>query len=180
MCRPKKVVMHSFIKHFLFFICFFLPNIVTAGPTPINIQISWDYKKIPAEMKIFELGTKPVNLWQMGTGKTLQELPISSEINQSTLILMPGMKKTFALVYHNTTDKPLRFFAAPHQAMPVEHSLGFKFHCLCINHIYDVPPGEYWYRVVEFHLAKEFVGGNFNVTHTLVPVEEGRKNPGET
>lgn len=144
---------------------------------PVSISILWEYKGIPAEMKIFEPGTTPLTLWEMGVVKTKEQLPVSVEISDSILKLVPGMKRQFVLVYHNTGNKPVRFFAAPHQATPVEYSLGFKFDCLCVNHIYSAAPGEYWYRVVDLKLAKEFVGDHLNIVHTLVAVDDERKSP---
>ena len=163
-------------KTFIFLFILFCSQSLQAT-APVTVRILWDYQNVTGEMKIFEPDSRPLTLWQMGNTFKKEELPISQEITASTLKLMPGMKKQFILVFQNTTDKPIRFFAAPHQATPLENSFGFKFHCLCINHIYDVKPGEYWYRVVEFHLAKEFVGDHLDIKHVLVGVDDSRKNP---
>ncbi|MFO1518282.1 MAG: hypothetical protein U1F57_01245 [bacterium] len=171
--------MRRFTSFFVFF-AFFLgtPAAFSAGG-PVSVKIAWDYKDVPAPMKIYELSTtKHAELWDTGTGGKLEDLPVSKEIADSNLSLSPGSKKMFVLVLKNTTAQPLYFFAAPHVVNPPELSLGFKFKCLCINHVYQVAPGQYWYRVVELNMDPSYVGNAVEIKHTLIKVDEARaKNP---
>lgn len=141
----------------------------------IRIKFEWTYTEIPPGMRIFDVArAKELPLWKTGTVAKLEEAPVTQEILESTIDMKPGQKKRFALVYSNATDKPVYFFAAPHSAQPVEFSLGFKFKCLCINHAFKVGPGETWYRIVEFRLAKEFVGDHLTIKHNLVGLDAAR------
>jgi hypothetical protein len=134
-----------------------------------SVQILWDYKDIPAGMKIYEVKGK-AKLWKTESVKLESELPLAKEIPDATFSLPAGRSKRFALVYKNTTDKTQHFFAAPHSAEPPENSLGFKFKCLCVNHAYKVGPGETWYRIVEFKLSPAFSDKQLSVRHTLIGV----------
>ncbi|MCP5467718.1 MAG: hypothetical protein H7A32_00425 [Deltaproteobacteria bacterium] len=107
----------------------------------------------------------------MGNTKKLSEIPLGKEIQNSTLYLETNKSKRFILVMKNNSSKTLHFFAAPHELSPPELSLGFKFKCLCLNHVYKIPPGEYWYRVVEIHLDDNFKNKEVNVTHDLIKVD---------
>jgi hypothetical protein len=149
-----------------------LPSLLLA----VKVEIAWEYKDLPAGMKIFELAAgKKAKLWDMGEAASLSALPVSSEIAASAFEAVPGSAKRFVLVYKNTTKKPLYFFAAPHNMAPAESSLGFKFKCLCTNHAYEVKPSNYWYRVVEMRVAKDVVGDSVKVTHTLISIDKARK-----
>lgn len=144
---------------------------------PVPIKISWDYKGVPTTMKIYEVSTKkPVSLWDTGNGASLEDLPAGAEIPDSILRPKPGEKKQFALVLKNLTAEKIHFFAAPHVVNPPEFSLGFKFQCLCINHVYSVEPGQYWYRIVELNMYPEYVGNGFDITHSLIRVDESRSH----
>lgn len=164
----------------LFFFLFFgLYSFGVSAGIPLSAKISWKYINVPATMKIYEAtAQRPLKLWDMGNGKTLEELPVSQEIPDSTIKITPGGKKQFVLVWKNESDKPVYFFAAPHQVNPQEWSLGFKFHCLCTNHVYSAQPGEYWYRVVELDLDKNYQGTNLDITHSLIAVSADRQTSG--
>jgi hypothetical protein len=139
----------------------------------VAVKIEWDYKDVPPGIKIHTLKGNP-KLWKTESLKQTSQLPIKDEIKDATLQLDPGDVRRFALVYTNTGEKPLYFFAAPHSAEPAENSLGFKFKCLCVNHAYKVAPGETWYRIVEFKLAPKFVGDKLTLKHQLIGIGKDR------
>src|SRR5689334_8972817 len=98
------------MKHFSFFFLFlaFFVGIPAAFSAvgPGSVKIAWDYKDVPAPMKIYELSaTKHAELWDTGTGAKLEDLPISKEIPDSQLSLSPGSKKMFVLVLKNTSPQ---------------------------------------------------------------------------
>ncbi len=135
----------------------------------VNVKIRWEYKGLAGPLEIYEaVPGKTPGLWSMGSAKSTGELPVGRQIPQSDLRMRPGESKTFVLVLKNQTKAPLYFFAAPHSLNPPELSLGFKFHCLCINHIFAAPAGQYWYRVVQMDLMSSFFGDEIVVTHTLI------------
>jgi hypothetical protein len=140
---------------------------------PINVSIGWQYKDIAAHIELYEAKGYP-RLWETRSVKSVSDLPIAGKIDSAAFKLRPGEKKRFVLVMRNDTDKPLYFFAAPHQVSPVEHSLGFKFKCLCVNHAFIVGPKETWYRVVELHMSQGFVGDALAITHTIIGIDEKR------
>ena len=138
-----------------------------------KVSINRQYKDTAARIELYEPKDRP-RLWETKSVKSPGELPIAGKIEGATFELEPGEKKRFVLVVRNDSDKPLYFFAAPHQALPVEHTLGFKFKCLCVNHAFIVPPREIWYRVVELQLSEGFVGDTLAITHTIIGIDEKR------
>ena len=143
----------------------------TRDSSVASVKILWDYKDFPPEMKIYEVKGKQ-QLWKTEAVKDDKLLPFEKEIEGGTFSLKPGQVKRFALGYKNTTDKTIYFFAAPHVAEPPENSLGFKFKCLCVNHAYQLKPGETWYRIVEFRLSKVFSEKQLAVRHTLIGINQ--------
>lgn len=155
---------------------------VFAAPQSVNADIKWSYQKVTGAMKIYEpTAARPLTLWEMGNGKTLADLPVAKEIANARVQIPIGGKKQFILVMKNDTTKVAYFFAAPHAMDPPEYSLGFKFKCLCVNHVFKIPPGEFWYRVVELHLDENYGGGEaITITHNLIGVAEDRMQEEET
>lgn len=141
----------------------------------VHIQISWEYSQIPLKMQIYEPSVgQALDLWTTGSVTDAKPKPFSIPIEDSSFWMSPGSKKQFVLVMKNESDKEIYFFAAPHQALPVEHSFGFKFKCLCVNHAFIVPPKETWYRVVELRLSPEFVGDRLSITHHIIGMSKER------
>ncbi len=154
------------------------PKEALVNPTKadkVSIQINWEYSQIPLKMEIREpSGSQSLALWTTGSVASGKTAPFGKEIPESMLVLKPGSKKQFLLVMKNETDSPVYFFAAPHQAQPVEHSFGFKFKCLCVNHAFTVPPKETWYRVVELRLAPDYLGDQLKITHNIIGITKQR------
>lgn len=134
----------------------------------VKVKISWNYRDFPLKMQIYEPAVRQLNLWEKGSKPNLEKLPVSSLIESSSFNMFPGSKKVFVLVAHNPTQETFYFFAAPHSVNPPEFSLGFKFKCLYVNHAFTVPAGEYWYRVVELRMSKNFRGNEIDISHDLI------------
>ncbi|EMJ89303.1 LIC11469 family lipoprotein adhesin Lsa20 [Leptospira meyeri] len=155
-------------------------NVETTVSSPkksnkVSIQIQWENTTLPLQMEIREpSGAQTLALWTTGTVKDGKQTPFGDLIPESTLVLKPGNKKQFLLVMKNPTETPIYFFAAPHSALPVEHSFGFKFKCLCVNHVFMVPPKEVWFRVVEIRLAPDFLGDRLALKHNLIGISRER------
>lgn len=133
-----------------------------------EINIQWEYKGLPGSIEIYEPKSDQVVMWETRSVKSKSEIPAGQIIKESKIFVSPGEKRPFVLVYHNQSNKKLKFFAAPHHASPEENAIGFKFHCLCINHVFEVGPGEYWYRVVRLDLKKDYEGKILNLKHAIV------------
>lgn len=141
----------------------------------VSIHIQWETTTFPLNMEIREpSGAQTLALWTTGSVKEGKLAPFGELIPDNTIVLKPGSKKQFLLVMKNPTEKAVYFFAAPHSALPVEHSFGFKFKCLCVNHAFTVPPHEIWYRVVEIRLAPDYLGDELTLTHNLIGISRER------
>ena len=90
------------------------------------------------------------------------------------LKIKKGGGENFVLVYYNNSDKPVYFFAAPHEVGPKKYTLGFKFYCLCINHAFMVKAKHYWYRIVRLNISKHMEGDKLEVIHTLIAIDKKR------
>lgn len=143
--------------------------------TVVKIHVQWEYTNLPLKMSIHELaGGQPLALWTTGSVALEKKKPFGKEIEGGVFELAPGRKKAFMLVMENLSDKDLYFFAAPHSALPVEHSFGFKFKCLCVNHAFTVPKAQVWYRVVEIRLSPDYLGDSLFLKHNLIGMSKER------
>lgn len=140
---------------------------------PVKIGIHWEYRNFGEAVEIFEVEGRP-RLWETKSVETLKDAPVANRIEGSSFTLVPGRRKRFVLIVRNDTSEALYFFAAPHVVDPVEHAIGFKFKCLCVNHAFTAGPGEVWYRVVEFRLSGDFVGDAMTVTHSIIGIDAKR------
>lgn len=141
------------------------------GALVLLVTLSWAYDGVPGVMTVHEAaGDEP--LWETGTVNSLKAVPAGAVFPGQTVTLRAGETRRAVLVYRNPSDKTVRFFAAPHNAEPPRVSLGFKFKCLCVNHVYEVPPGKTWYRVVELRAEPGVKGGRLDVRHHLVADSE--------
>lgn len=139
-----------------------------------SIELRWRYKDLPEGMEIRELKAQAEPpLWEMGVADSLEQAPAGPAIAGQVLKIRPGSERLFLLVFSNKTKKDLHFFAAPHQSAPAEHSLGTQFWCLCLDHVYTVPAGKIWWRVVKLAVRPSFEGKPLSITHDLV----GRDRP---
>ena len=144
-------------------------SLLSHADTQIPIKIGWNYKNATFEMKTYTVKDSAV-VWATNNVLKLEGTPVLSIIPDSKLLMSPNRRMKFALVAHNPTSKPIYFFAAPHTALPSEHSLGFKFKCLCMNHAFKIEPKSYWYRIVEFRLSPSYDGTNLQVTHDIIGI----------
>jgi len=143
-----------------------------------TVKLSWNYDGLPKEMRVYELkeGEKR-KLWDTVVVKDLKSAPLGPEIKGPVFSIRPGQNKRFVLLFRNTSKETVHFFAAPHQMKPESGSLGFKFKCLCINKLFEVKPGHYWYRVVELRMSPNAKGRDLEITHGLfgVTVEDAKE-----
>lgn len=159
------------VKYFLSAV-FLLPLYANAeSEKEITAHVSWIYKDVPGVIEIYE-SAYDGRVWEMGNIKSFDKLPIKQKIKNDAVKIKLGGHKTFVLVYKNETKNKIHFFAAPHSVEPPMYSLGFRFKCLCVNHVFSVKPGWYWYRVVEMTVEKTFRGQNIDVTHNIIKVDD--------
>ena len=148
----------------------FLLSTALAAPPAAEVKLGWSYEGMPAGMRVFEASSTAPELWTTATAERREDVPAGREVVGGVVRLAPGEQKLLVLVYRNPGKVPLRFFAAPHDAKPRAASLGMEFECLCLNHVYAVGPGRWWWRVVRLSLASDYEAPRLNVTHALVRV----------
>lgn len=138
----------------------------------VALTVDWDYGGVPPGMALYELTPGARKTWTTEVYPSVEKAPVAKKIPASTVNIAPGETRQVALVYSNAGKNTVRFFAAPHSVTPARAALGFKFLCLCTSHVYEVPPGGVWTRVVELRVAKDFVGDRLTVVHQLLAVDE--------
>lgn len=145
-----------------------------AATKAVRLRILWSYDGVPEGMALYALKPGDWPTWRTEVVASTAQAPVAREIPGAAVSLGRGATMKAALVYVNRTGRPVRFFAAPHSVSPARAALGFKFLCLCTNHVYTVPPGASWYRVVELRVARDFAGESLDVAHQLVAVDGTR------
>lgn len=137
---------------------------------PAVVTLAWEHRGIPEGMKVHEPGpgAADLELWHTASAKRFEGIPAGAELAGGKVSLRPGESRRLLLVYHNPGKTAVKFFASPHHVHPDESSLGFEFACLCMNHVYTVPPGGWWWRVVELKLEKDFAAAALEVKHVLL------------
>lgn len=155
-----------------FFFLLFLSS-SEAAINPVTVHIQWEYKDFDAPVAIYDV-QESARLWETRSVRTLKESPVTGALKDATFVIAPGEVKRFVMVIQNKSDKPIYFFAAPHQTAPVEDSLGSKIKCLCIGRSYKAGPNKVWYRVLEFRLARNYVGKDLTITHSIIGIDENR------
>ena len=123
-------------------------------PLP-DVKVNFTYVNTSLKMELYNVSPEFV----FSISKTLvtrkkNKIPITSPIKDSIQLDSDGAK-TFVMVVRNSSDKPKYFTAVPHTVEPPEASLGVIFECLCNHHVYEIPPGATWYRIVRIELTKD-------------------------
>jgi hypothetical protein len=146
-----------------------------AAPAPVELVLDWTYEGLPAGMRVLEASDKTPELWTTETTDKRESIPAGAELAGGRVSLRAGEQRTLVLAYRNPGTAPLRFFAAPHSAKPAAASLGLDFECLCLNHVYAVGPGRWWWRVVRLSLSEDATAPRLAVSHALVRVTDAKK-----
>lgn len=141
--------------------------------TDTRVTITWQYQNFPSQITIHELRPgRKAELWQTGAARDMTTTPAGEEISGGVFALQPGKEKNFVLAAVNRTAKPIYFFAAPHHLVPANAGLGFQFKCLCVNHLFEIKPGETWYRVVRLRITRENRTAAIEISHDIVGVDK--------
>ncbi|MBK6606282.1 MAG: hypothetical protein IPG24_12580 [Leptospiraceae bacterium] len=105
---------------------------------------------------------------------SIDSSPASTEIPESTIVVQSGRYKEFVLGMQNNTDKPIFFFASPHNVQPPQYSLGFKFKMPLYQSRFYNKTKRILYRVVRLNIDKDFRGDSFIIKHDLIGITEER------
>jgi hypothetical protein len=104
-----------------------------------------------------------------------QTVPFVKELVQPFQI-GANQRRALALVLTNNTAKPLYFYANFHIYSPGEDSYGVKIVCLCNHHLYAVPPGATWSRIVSTRTTYAFRGREIKIKHDILGMTEKEFN----
>jgi hypothetical protein len=138
-----------------------------------TFKLNWDYRYFPVKIQVYDLkNPKIAKVGGMGRLNSIANSFLASPVATDKLFVPNNDRYTFALVVENTTSKKLYFHVVPHELTPEEYSLGAKFNCLCYGHIYSVPPGKVWYRIVSLQNSTPQLGTDFNVRHKVIGLDE--------
>ncbi len=158
---------------FLIFASSLSPKAEASVPQPREVQIAWEYKNFPGKIELYEVTPKyRYAISTTGTTSSLERAPVTGKKISDQLRILPGESKTFVLVVRNPSPDRWFFFASPHLMDPPEASQGHHFECLCIHHIFEVPPKKLWYRIVRLNLSPDFSASQAKLVHTVIGVPE--------
>lgn len=146
------------MKKYLFlfpFLSFFVFQAARAESFP-RVKIAFSYSKgSTLKMELYNVTDELLfSVSKTGVTRNPDKLPITSPL-KDVFDLDKNGEKTFVMIVRNHTDKPKYFTAVPHTVSPPEASIGVIFECLCNHHVYEIPPGTTWYRVVHIELPKD-------------------------
>lgn len=137
-----------------------------------QFSIDWNYEKFPLKVEMYEIKDPgKYSSQSMGRFKSKSNAILANKITGNLIFVPDEDIYRFALVIENTTKKAIYFYVVPHEITPAEYSLGAKFVCLCLGHIYSVPPGEIWYRIVSLQNLTPKLGNDFKIRHRVVGVD---------
>lgn len=149
---------------------FFLSS--AAKATPITqFKLIWSYDKLPLDVRIAEAPlSMESHVSDHGIVTPLSVLPIQKLLPDGVVKLAKTERAVLYLFVKNLGKKKLRFSVAPHSTEPGVSALGFSFNCLCNGHIYEVGPGEVWYRVMLLKGSKELAEESVTLKHVIFEV----------
>lgn len=146
--------------------------VVPAKKVGSTFKFKWDYQDFPVKLELFSLqNPKFARVGMMGKLKSKVNDFLASQISSEEMYVPEGDLVKFAIVVHNTTAKKIYFHLVPHEITPPEYSLGAKFICMCFGHIYSVPPGQYFYRIVSLQNVTPQVGREFTIRHKVIAID---------
>lgn len=137
-----------------------------------HFSIDWNYEKFPLKIDMYELKNPgKIRPQSMGRLKSKINDILANRIAGNSMFVPNQDIYKFALAVENTTKKHVSFYVVPHEITPAEYSLGTKFACLCVGHVYSVAPGEIWYRVVSLQNLTPALGNDFKIRHRVVGID---------
>lgn len=151
---------------FYFFISW--GNISLANETTYHIK--WT-TKLPVEVKTLR-GMEGLRSRVSEKGIYSKEisLPVKEVLTEGKVTLNQEEEAFLYALIKNVGQKTIRFSVAPHSTNPASSALGFKFNCLCNGHIYEVKPGEIWYKIMSLKNSTLPKGKDVVLEHNIFEV----------
>lgn len=140
---------------------------------PTEFQLNWKQGGTAILVRLYELSPKH-GLKPSQTGIVDQKVSrlLQHELKDGKVAVWPGQKQALLLVIENPSEYEFRFSVAPHSTHPESDTLDFKFFCLCNGHVYKIPSGKTWYRLLEIKGDKTLTAKKIELTHTIIEVSK--------
>jgi hypothetical protein len=143
----------------------------------VDYQLLWNQGNLKVEVKTLRaLETVRNRISEKGIYSPELNLPIKEQMPDGIIKLKEEEEAYIYILIKNKGSKPLRFSVAPHSIGPGAAALGFRFNCLCNGHIYEVRPGEIWYKIMSLKNNKWQQEKKIVLTHDIFEV---KKFPGK-
>jgi hypothetical protein len=156
-----------------FFIFMILALSFGAAHAKTKVKLEWDIGKLPFEVKT-AMGPSSISnrVAEHGVYNAKLSLPVSKKLDDGTFEVGSGEKVVLYLLIKNKGSKPIKFSVAPHSTHPGASALGFVFNCLCNGHVYEVPPGAIWYRIMNLNTTEFLDKEDITLKHTIFEVKK--------
>ena len=139
-------------------------------------RLEWEQRGVALELRTFALpSTTSARVGETALIEKDSDFPVKEELVDGKVRLAPASHAVLLLTARNPGKKEAAFFVAPHESNPIDASLGFQFYCLCNGHVYRVPPGKTWYRVILLKALPEQGESGVNLKHVIVSAEDAPK-----
>lgn len=145
--------------------------------TETDFQLLWDFGKLPFDLRIVRINGR-MQVGEIGIAKPDQQFPQPTPLVDGHVKVALKTEALLVLFLRNTSSKKIRFAVAPHSTTPGESALGFAFTCLCNGHIYEVGPGETWYRVMKLAYRNSQPAASIVLKHVIFEVTNDNKPKG--
>lgn len=139
------------------------------GTPPVEIHVRWEVDDaFPATVTIHEPPASQ-QLYEIHTYAPGEVAVVGDEIAEGVLRADYGEPRRFIARLENHGDEAVRFWVAPHMAVPHVTEQGLMMFCLCTGEVYEVPAGGTWTRVMEFGVTRRAeLQGPISLTHVIV------------
>lgn len=142
-----------------------------------DYQLLWNKGPLKVEVKTLRaLETVRKRISEKGIYSPEMNLPIKDQMPDGIIRLKEEEEAYIYILIKNIDTKPLRFSVAPHSTEPGASALGFRFNCLCNGHIYEVRPGEIWYKIMSLKNNKWQQEKKIVLTHDIFEVKKSPSN----
>jgi hypothetical protein len=151
--------------------------VATATGSDFRVKLKFDYQDTKLRVQLYDVKSEyTFSVSKTALAKSLNETPAAGPLKDELSFTPDDDAKTFLMVVSNTSKIARYFFASPHTLHPGHASLGLLFECLCNHHVYKVPAGMIWYRIVrlkaDFKKIPAGKKGTIQLTHAFVEVPE--------
>lgn len=137
----------------------------------IDVKLEFTYNNFEFPIRIYQiLDSSKIKSAKVNVSRDRKDLPFGTEYTGRSVKVRKGGVQSVAIAIENTTEKAVFFFAAPHDTVPSENSLGNKFSCFCYGQVYRVPPKSTFYRIATIQTIENSLGNEVIFRHKIVGI----------